>query len=91
MSGGSNVAFVIPAVKRCAIQKEMRDGALFLNSHLTAIRRLERCSVRPDEIWANHEVKLLSFPSGLYGLTRRGPEIFQSVVNALAASVKARF
>ena len=91
MSGGSNVAFVIPAVKRCAIQKEMRDGALFLNSHLTAIRRLERYTLGADEIWANHEVNLRLCPSRLYGLIRRGPEIFQSIVNALAASVKARF
>jgi hypothetical protein len=50
-----------------------------------------RYAVGPDKIWANHEVNLPSCPSRLYGLTRRGPEIFQSIVNALAASVKARF
>jgi hypothetical protein len=69
----------------------MRDGGLFMSSHRTTIRRLERCSLGPDEIWANHEVNLLSCLSRLYGLTRRGSEIFQSIVNALAASVKARF
>jgi hypothetical protein len=61
-----------------------------MSSHRTTIRRLGRCAVGADEIWANHEVNL-PCPSRLYGLTRRGPEIFQSIVNALAASVKARF
>jgi hypothetical protein len=50
-----------------------------------------RRAVGADEIWANHEVTLLSCLSPLYGLARRGSEIFQSIVNALAASVKARF
>jgi len=62
-----------------------------MSSHRTTIRRLERYALGPDEIWANHEVNLLLCPSRLYGLTRRGSEIFQSIVNALAASVKARF
>jgi hypothetical protein len=49
-----------------------------------------RYALGADEIWENHEVNL-SCPSRLYGLTRRGSEIFQRIVNALAASVKARF
>jgi hypothetical protein len=53
-------------------------------------RRLDRYALGADEIWENHEVNL-SCLSRLYGLTRRGSEIFQSIVNALAASVKARF